>query len=142
MDFETAHEITRTLRSLTLTQRAYKASLLRRLDLKLGQEVILVELAGVKSASQVELAEVSEVDNPSVGRSIARLEDKGLVTRSVDPDDARRRVVELTPAGLALVPKIKEIYVEFAKKAVGETDGPFQQRLLKTAAEATARFKS
>jgi DNA-binding MarR family transcriptional regulator len=141
MDFETAHEITRTLRSLTLTQRAYKASLLRSLDLKLGQDVILVELARVGNASQVELAEVSEVDSPSVGRSIARLEDKGLITRRMDPADARRRVVELTPAGKRLVPRIKKIYVEFAEKAVGETDGAFHKRLLKTATEATARFK-
>ncbi|MEO8261484.1 MAG: MarR family winged helix-turn-helix transcriptional regulator [Pseudolysinimonas sp.] len=39
------------------------------------------------------------VDQPRASRLVAEAADRGLVRRNVDPADARRAVVELTPAG-------------------------------------------
>lgn len=140
MDFETANDITRSLRRLAMAQRGRKSELLRKLELQPGQDVVLLELYELGQASQIELAQAVEVDEPSVGRSIARLEAKHLVTRSVDPMDSRRRVVELTPAGRELITPLKRLYISFAKQAVGELEGAQRTRLLNQLAETTARF--
>lgn len=140
MDFEDANEIVRALRRLAMAQRGRKSVLLRDLDLQPGQDVVLLEIARLGQASQNELAKAVEVDEPSVGRSIARLEAKEFLTRSVDPGDSRRRVVELTAEGRKLIPKLKRIYVRLAREAVDTADSAAARRLLKTVEETTERY--
>lgn len=141
MDFDDANEVVRSLRRLAMAQRGRKVDLLRKHGLQPGQDVVLMELAELGASSQNALADAVEVDEPSVGRSIARLESKGLVTRTVDPEDSRRKIVELTADGRKLIPKLKRIYVKLATEAVGEPGGAFHKRLLKTIDEATERLK-
>ncbi|MBJ7348795.1 MAG: winged helix-turn-helix transcriptional regulator, partial [Thermoleophilaceae bacterium] len=90
MDFDTANDVVRRLRRLAIAQRGRKSELLNAVGLKPGQDVILLELSRLGQAGQLELANASEVDEPSVCRSLARLERQGLVERVVDPSDARR----------------------------------------------------
>ncbi len=141
MDFEQANEVVRALRRLAMSQRGRKVELLRQHGLQPGQDVVLLELARLGQASQNELAEAVEVDEPSVGRSLARLESKQFVSRTVDPKDSRRRVVELTKQGKALIPKLKRIYIKIANETVGDAGGAFHKRLLKTVRETTDRFE-
>ncbi|MFI7585632.1 MarR family winged helix-turn-helix transcriptional regulator [Spongisporangium articulatum] len=49
------------------------------------------------------LAEFERVQPPSMTKTVAHLVDRGLVTRSRDPDDGRQAFVELTAAGHAAV---------------------------------------
>jgi DNA-binding MarR family transcriptional regulator len=49
---------------------------------------------------QTELAAIEQVSAPSVTRTVAELETRGLVVRSVDPDDGRAIRLEATSAGL------------------------------------------
>ncbi|MBJ7457695.1 MAG: MarR family transcriptional regulator [Thermoleophilaceae bacterium] len=141
MDFEQANEVVRALRRLAMAQRGRKVDLLRKHGLQPGQDVVLLELAELGQASQKELAEAVEVDEPSVGRSIARLETKNLLKRSVDPGDSRRRVVELTTQGRKLIPQLKRIYIQIANETVGDADGDFHKKLLTTVRETTDRFE-
>lgn len=122
MEFHEAHEIMRLMRRLSMAQRARKTELLRPLGLQPGQDVVLMELSLAGSASQNELATMAEVDEPSVGRSITRLENRNLITRTQDPDDSRRRLVALSDEGQALIPRIREIYEQVAAEAVGDFD--------------------
>lgn len=131
ISFEAADELVRALRRLTISQRGRKAELLHSIDLQIGQDVVLVELHRLQRASQIELAEAVEVDEPSVARSIQRLEKKKLVQRSRDPRDARRRVVELTSVGEKLIPKIERIYLQFAHEVLGDGGEKERKRLLK-----------
>lgn len=122
MKFDDAHDIVRLMRRLSMAQRGRKIELLRDLGLQPGQDVVLMELSFAGSTSQNELAAAAEVDEPSVGRSIARLERKGLVKRSPDREDSRRRLVRLTPQGEELIPKLREIYMTVATQAVGDSE--------------------
>lgn len=140
MDFKEADEIVRTLRSLTMTQRGRKSVFLRELDLQPGQDVVLLELSRLGQASQKELAELAEVDEPSVGRSIVRLESKDLVQRSIDPRDARRRVVELTAEGRRVVPKLKRLHIRFAKEVIDGVNDDAKREMLRIFRETTARL--
>jgi DNA-binding MarR family transcriptional regulator len=53
---------------------------------------------GVKTAT--ELAEREHVSAPSMSRTLKELEDRGLVSRTTDPDDRRSRILTLTEAGM------------------------------------------
>jgi DNA-binding MarR family transcriptional regulator len=53
--------------------------------------------------SQRELAADQHVTEQTIGRTIAHLEGTGHVVRRSDPADRRRRVVELTDSGMALL---------------------------------------
>ena len=51
-------------------------------------------------AQSTALAERAQITKQSMGYLIASLEERGYVTRSVDPTDRRARLVALTPLGL------------------------------------------
>lgn len=55
-----------------------------------------------------DVAVVLRVDRSSATRAIDRLEAAGLVARRADPDDARGIVVAATPAGQALLARVRD----------------------------------
>ena len=57
---------------------------------------------------QRELARDQHVTEQTIGRTIAHLESTGHVRRSTDPNDRRRRTVELTPPGATLLVEISD----------------------------------
>ena len=61
---------------------------------------------------QRELLENLKVKPSTVNGILDRMEEKGLVERSVSGTDARRRVVALTPAGLEREAEAKQSFLE------------------------------
>ena len=61
---------------------------------------------------QRELLENLKVKPSTVNGILDRMEEKGLVERSVSGTDARRRVVALTPAGLGREAEAKQSFLE------------------------------
>jgi DNA-binding MarR family transcriptional regulator len=55
--------------------------------------------SGARTVS--ELADATGVDQPRASRLVADAAERGLLRRGVDPNDARRAVIELTDAGRA-----------------------------------------
>ena len=55
---------------------------------------------------------MSKVKPSTVNGILDRMEEKGLVERSVSGTDARRRVVALTPAGLEREAEAKQSFLE------------------------------
>ena len=72
-------------------------------ELSMSQVSVLSRLDKDGPASVTELAAAERVRQQSAGTTVAALADKGLVERQSDPDDGRRTVVSLTPAGRASV---------------------------------------
>lgn len=68
-------------------------------------EVLLLEYIGQSDLSPSEIAEAMKLPAHAISRKLDGLEKRGLIVRSLDPNDARRRVLELTPAGEALLQK-------------------------------------
>ncbi|MBS1845096.1 MAG: winged helix DNA-binding protein [Actinobacteria bacterium] len=58
-------------------------------------------------ASQATLGRRAELDRSDVVATLAELEAEGLVERAPDPDDGRRRIVSITPAGSRRLKKLK-----------------------------------
>ena len=65
--------------------------------------ILLGSLYRGGAMSAVELARHEGLQPQSLSRLLARLDEEGLIVRSVDPEDARRHVIAITPAGTTLL---------------------------------------
>lgn len=66
-------------------------------------EVLLLEYIGQSDLSPSEIAEAMKLPAHAISRKLDGLEKRELIVRSLDPSDARRRVLELTSAGETLL---------------------------------------
>ncbi len=71
----------------------------RRLGLTRPQWTVLTRLHSRPGLSQSEVADLLEIEKPTAGRLIDRLERKGWVERRADPRDRRVNRIHLTPKG-------------------------------------------
>ena len=72
------------------------------LNLSSEQWGVLAHLWNQKSATQEELAQMACVDKSTMSRVISRMERNGLITRRLDPADARRKILYPTQMSDAL----------------------------------------
>lgn len=73
--------------------------------LSLNEWRILAHIAAVEGATAQSVADTSGVDKGWVSRSLNALLERGLVVRSTDRDDRRKRPLELTDDGVATFEK-------------------------------------
>lgn len=66
--------------------------------------------------SNGKLAEVQGVHKSAVSTRLRKLEEKGLVTSSKDPDDQRTKVIELTSSGAEILKQADEAVFESIEK--------------------------
>ncbi|MES1170455.1 MAG: MarR family transcriptional regulator [Leifsonia sp.] len=71
-------------------------------------------------ASPGALAERERISPPSMNRTLNALEKAGLVTRSPDPDDARRVVVSITSAGRDLLTETRRLRTAWFSQRLAE----------------------
>ena len=76
---------------------------LRAHDVEMWDYVVLVALEDAPAPTQSELAAAVGRDKTRLIPILDRLEVRGLLRRTADPDDRRNRIVALTEAGRALV---------------------------------------
>ncbi len=96
------HDVARLLRT-TYDRRV------RGLGLTRSQWWVLTHLVRRDGITQSELAEVLELEKPSLGRLLDRLEAKGWVRREVDARDRRAKRVFLTGAAEAPMRVMRKI---------------------------------
>jgi MarR family transcriptional regulator for hemolysin len=65
-----------------------------------GQMPVFFALIDGVAQTQADLTRDAAVEQPTMANTLQRMERDGLVTRVPDPDDKRRALVSLTPAGL------------------------------------------
>lgn len=82
--------------------RRRAAALLAPLGLHPGQDVLLTVLRRRPTATQAQLARILRVEPPTLAVMVRRLEAAGLVDRTIDPSDARVKVVRLTDHGRSI----------------------------------------
>lgn len=96
------------LRSLRSSLRQLEAEIGRALDEQMACcEVTLSQCHGLLAIDQLQTASIAEVaaklnlDTSTLSRLVDSLVQAGLVDRSVDPNNRRRALVSLSPAGKA-----------------------------------------
>ncbi|WAL68812.1 MarR family transcriptional regulator [Amycolatopsis cynarae] len=100
------------------THRALAAHLLRELGLFPGQEIMLLQLWDSDGQSQTSLGRTLGIDHSTVAKSVRRLEDAGLVTRTRSPQDRRVTLVHLTDRGRRLEKRVEEAWSALERETV------------------------
>lgn len=88
--------------------RTYVDRELKDVDLTRRQAGMLGFIHRAENPVASDLTRALGIDSTAVTRMLARLEDKGLVERTQDPDDGRRLILSLTPAARRLLPKLMQ----------------------------------
>ena len=93
------------------TSQRFLARALREagLPLECTQLPVFLRAAQIPGIAQEEIASLTGFDKATVARAAAALESAGLVCRRPDPADRRVLRVALTPAGTALVPRVRTV---------------------------------
>jgi DNA-binding MarR family transcriptional regulator len=77
-------------------------------ELSPSQAAALASIARHGPLTPSELAARERIKRPTATRTLANLEEAGLVTRADDPRDRRSRLVSITPAGRRLIADQRE----------------------------------
>ena len=104
----------------------------RELGLTRSQWWVMNHLYRNPGLTQSELAEILEVEKPSVGRLLDRLEAKGWVERRADPNDRRAKRVCLTGEVQGLMRALRAIASELRLDAMAGLDEAERQRFVDT----------
>ncbi len=106
-----------------------KDEFLGPLEVTAAQLIVIVNLAGRECATSAsELCKGISYDAGAMTRMLDRLEAKGLVRRTRSPDDRRLVNLELTQAGQAAYPRLREISMRVLNHSLRDfTVGEAQQ---------------
>jgi DNA-binding MarR family transcriptional regulator len=97
---------------LARAHRGFAATLLRRMDLHPGQELILMHLHQRDGQTQSELVASVGVDHSTMSKSLRRMQDSGLIMRRPATHDGRVSINHLTAKGEALRAPIAAMWRE------------------------------
>jgi len=114
-------QIDQFFRMYMITRRIYRdvtrAFLRSGYDYLLEHFIILMLLSQKKIMKQNEITLDIIRNKATVTRTIDKLVNRGLVKRTVDPDDRRVNILEITGEGQALHARMERIYEHIKKKA-------------------------
>lgn len=82
-----------------------------RFDMTPAQTHVLLYLHENGATTQTVLAEQMRVKAPTANGILDRMEEKGLLVRTVDGRDARRRLIRLTEKGEGLVEELRGQFI-------------------------------
>ena len=82
------------------------------LGLAIAQMPVLVALKDGSSLTQKELAELAQVEQPTMTHLLARMERDGLIRRTPNPHDKRSSLISLTPSALEKLPDARAVLLE------------------------------
>ncbi len=78
-----------------------------QLPLPVAQARLLATIEAHGEARICDLAAMDHCSQPTMTTQVRRLEDAGLVTRTVDPRDARAVRIRITPAGVRALDRVR-----------------------------------
>jgi MarR family transcriptional regulator for hemolysin len=117
------HDVARLLRT-TFDRRV------RELGLTRSQWWVLNHLFRNNGVTQSELAEILEVEKPTLGRLLDRLEQKGWVRRDADANDRRVKRVFLTKEVEPAIKAMRSAAAEMRRDAVAGLSAEQQERFV------------
>ena len=78
-----------------------------QMQLPAAQARLLSTIDAHGEARICDLAAVDHCSQPTMTMQVRRLEDAGLVSRTVDPDDARAVLIRITPKGVDMLRQVR-----------------------------------
>ncbi|MBP8639351.1 MAG: MarR family transcriptional regulator [Oscillospiraceae bacterium] len=93
--------------------QVYSTRKLTGFGINSAEEYILMYLMGHKDANQDAIARFFMLDKGSVARSLQKLEGKGFITRKVNDENQREKVIALTDKAISLQAVLSELLVDW-----------------------------
>ncbi|MBY3989586.1 winged helix-turn-helix transcriptional regulator [Rhodococcus fascians] len=118
---------------LARAHRSLAASLLRKMNLHPGQELILMHLHRRDGQTQSELVESIGVDHSTMSKALRRMQETGLLTREPAEYDRRVQVNHLTPQGEAMREPIAAMWHTLEEATTSNLSSRQAASLLRTA---------
>jgi len=129
-----------TLHRLTSTVAQRELPLLRTHQIEMWDYIVLGGLEHDSAPTQAQLATAVRRDKTRLIAILDRLESRGLLHRTPDPDDRRNRIVTLTDAGSTLLADCRRDIRAMETDLLSTLSAPDQTafiRALSTLAEST-----
>jgi DNA-binding MarR family transcriptional regulator len=104
----------------------------RELGLTRSQWWVLNNLYFHEGITQSELADLLDIEKPTLGRLLDRLEEKGWLERRADPSDRRAKRVYLTGNVQGLMQKLRRLAADLRASALDGLEQADRQQLLQT----------
>lgn len=100
-------------------------------ELNLGHEMrYIMAIYDNQGISQDDLAVMFGQSKASIAKSLKKLEDKGYITREVNPQNRRKYMLKTTSKASELVPKIRQISKDWEKEVgITEDDHELRKRI-------------
>jgi len=111
-------------------------------DITPVQYGLLRVLADQPGLDQITLAKRVALDAATSGSVIARLEAKGWVVRTPDVHDRRRKLLQATPEGLAMLEGITEAVIRAQETMLAPLDAREQEVLMALLTKLVSRHES
>jgi MarR family transcriptional regulator, repressor for mepA len=101
--------IVNSIKTIDNLVKRYGNSHLKEIDLTHSQTNVIIFLhqESHRQVQQRDIERALNLTNPTVSVLLSRLEEKGFIRRTTDPEDNRSRIIELTDK---VEPIVKEIY--------------------------------
>ena len=88
--------------NLFYTYTNYLNNALKKMDITISQARVLLVLAKNDCVSIDFLASKTNIGKSSITKSVKILERKEYLTKAIDPEDNRRKIVKITPKGMEI----------------------------------------
>ncbi|OBH22349.1 MarR family transcriptional regulator [Mycobacterium sp. E342] len=99
-------------------------------DLSPSQTAVLNRLWKEGASSASALASAERVRPQSMATIVAALEQRGLIERTPDPEDRRRQLISLTPAGRRRAESNRQVREEWLARAIHERYSERERRVI------------
>ena len=96
--------------------QVYSTRKLNDYEINSAEEYILMYLMGHSDANQDAIAKFFMLDKGSVARSLQKLESKGFISRKVNDENQREKVITLTKKALNLKDVLSDLLVDWRKE--------------------------
>ncbi len=117
------------LRRRLTTDMHGSLGVIQALDLTLAQAMALMQLAERGPMTVSALQQATGRSQAATSHLVEQLEQRGLVRRTVDPQDRRRRRVELAGPGRKAVGKVEAVRRAALQSVLGRVPTPVLNRL-------------
>jgi DNA-binding MarR family transcriptional regulator len=114
---------------LHLSKAVHRASSEELLGMRLRQYLVLSYLQQRSPSRQQDLCETLMLDANNCVLLLNELESAGWTERRRDPQDRRRHVVEITPAGLAALERARRAQESLEDEMLAALDGEEREQL-------------
>jgi DNA-binding MarR family transcriptional regulator len=114
----------------------------RRFGLTIPEWRVIAVLSRHPGLAAAEVADLTRMDAVAVSRAVARLLRAGRLRRAVSPDDRRRSVLSVSPAGAAVYREVAPLALRYERELLETLSRP-QRAVLQQALDLlTARAQS